>query len=76
MKYFSKNIVEAIQYIGPNIQEVIVFTDNTVKKHPIHSCLFGLDKIIEIGDYVVKTEKGFEIYPPNQFENKFTKLNS
>ena len=74
MKYFSKNIVEAVQYIGTNIQEVIVFTNNTVKKDTIHSSLVGLHKIIEIGDYVVKAEKGFEIYPPNHFENKFTKL--
>ena len=74
MKYFSKNIVDAVQYLGQNIEEVIVFTDNAVKKDTIHSSLVGLHKIIEIGDYVVKTETGFEIYPPNIFENKFTKL--
>ncbi len=74
MKYFSKNIVEAVQYLGNNTQEMIDFTNNQVVKHEIYSCLVGLHKNIETGDYVVKTESGFEVYTPNHFENKFTKL--
>lgn len=73
MKYYKKSFVDAMQYTGNNMQEVILFTNNLVKKHPVYSLLENEQEGLKIqhGDYVVKENGTITIVGPHLFERNF-----
>lgn len=76
MIFYEKKYVNAIQYLGKNIQEVIDFTERKFKKHEVYSMLENTSgERIQIGDYVVKNNTEISIYAPHLFEKKFIKEN-
>lgn len=84
MPHYTTRIedVEAIQYTGENMHEVIkFFPDNMVSGSPLFgsaSLLFDTGKetqTIDPGDYVVRRECGeCTVYKPDEFESKYQVL--
>lgn len=61
--------VEAIQYNGNNKKEILEFTKGSVLTN-----LFPGHSIIEKGDWIVKKENKFHVYPPEIFEKTFDSI--
>lgn len=58
--------VEAIQYNGDNKKEIIEFTKGNAL-----TCPFPGHSMIDKGDWIVKKENRFYLYPPEIFEKTF-----
>lgn len=74
-KFFKKHIVDAVQYVGTNLREVIDFTEGKAKVNPVYSALDFNDTQIQIGDYVIKEKEVITSYRPNVFESIYQPLN-
>lgn len=73
-KFYSKNIINALQYTQGNREEVIQFSKNTLVKHVIYSRLENEKIQLEIGDYLFYENNELVALRSNLFEQKFTKL--
>jgi hypothetical protein len=70
-KYYSKVIIEAVQYLNYNADEVIQFTGGKAEKQKIYSSLKMGEKLIGIGDYVVNDNGVLTVLHPHHFESKY-----
>lgn len=78
-KFVKKPVeVEAIQYTGKNMQQIIDFTAGIARFGHGHLSIYTLegDMIVEIDDWVIKGVEG-EFYPckPQIFEKTYDKQN-
>lgn len=70
MRFVHKPIeVEAIQYNGDNKKEVLEFTKGDTLTN-----LFPGHYIIDKGDWIVKKENKFYLYPLEIFEKTFDRI--
>jgi len=70
MRFVHKPIeVEAIQYNGDNKKEIIEFTNGDTLTE-----LFPGHYIIGKGDWIVKKDNKFYLYPPEIFEKTFDRI--
>lgn len=70
MRYVHKPIeVEAVQYTCNNKKEIMEFTNGGTLTD-----LFPGHSIINKGDWIVKKENKFYLYPPEIFEKTFDRI--
>lgn len=77
-KYITKPVeVEAIQYTGNNIKEIVaiagkaVYLTNDADNNKVYVCN---GTWLSVGDYIVKFNNEFDLYSEQEFNEQFEKV--